>query len=396
MSANAGLRLDAEFADAIVTRRLWELPPLLSHSELRLSVVLQALQCCAKATQPRDTMLVRTLRKTLSLAVIDNDLVIPKVAPLLHELATKSPADSLGGDVAGGLLLLFAHGLGQIASPSSPSSPSSSQLSPSSESKSSAAPALLVDDKPLVVMLGFAGGTPNDVRQYSSRIYPDDKYETLVVTASEIPEIYNQSIQLVLQTIQSSQNRSWTIHLFSKAGFLLCARLMNKIIQNKSRADALQASACVISSSLSRNVTVAPSAIIWDSSPGSVKNYDEFIQGTWQSAELIAKRGQFVYSKEARVRMNRILTSEAYPYSVRDSYAPMHSLMPFPDGSGRTQHLFLFSESDTVCSPDDIKRYAQECVKEQTSVVVSGTHCDGLFWSKKKYMEAVSRLMASV
>ena len=245
-------------------------------------------------------------------------------------------------------------------------------------------------------MLGFAGGTPNDVRQYSSRIYPDDEYETLVVTASEIPEIYNQSIQLVLQTIRSSRNRQWTVHLFSKAGFLLCARLMDKIVRNKSRAGALQASACVLSaSSPSSSCAVAPSAVIWDSSPGSVKNYDEFIQGTWQSAELVAKRSQFVYSEEARLRMNRMLASEAYPYAVRDSYAPMHSLMPFP-GHGRTKHLFLYSKRDPVCSPDDIRRYSNDCVKEKTCVVVGGTHCDGLFWSKKVYMEAVNLLLASV
>ena len=67
-------------------------------------------------------------------------------------------------------------------------------------------------------------------------------------------------------------------------------------------------------------------------------------------------------------------------------------------------HLFLFSEGDHVCSPDDIRAYisalafASEAsgsrVGSCKSVKVKGTHCDGLFWSAESYSAAVRELLA--
>ena len=379
---------DTNFANAIVTRRLWDLPPLLPSPTLEDTVT--CLQSCVRAANPRASLLLRTLRKTLSLCAHDNDNAIPLVSPYLHQLTTNLPSANLAGDVAAGLLLLFAHGLGQLPA----------------EMKAIANPKAKThhqhQDKLLVIMLGFAGGTPADVRQYSSRLYSASEHDIMVVTASEIPEVYTAAVSKALRATRG--RTKWVIHLFSKAGFLMCGRMIEQILRKQAREEEIRTQTC---QSVFYDATSLPSAIVWDSSPGSLSNYDEFIQGTWQSAELVAKRGQFQYSVEARARMNAILTSEAYPYSVRDSYAPMHNLMPFPNPNPntnprattqKTKHLFLFSEKDPVCSPVEIRKYATECVTKEVSrcVVVSGTHCDGLFWSGKAYVEAVRELLESL
>ena len=92
--------------------------------------------------------------------------------------------------------------------------------------------------------------------------------------------------------------------------------------------------------------------------------------------------------------MNVILNSKQYPLSVRDSYAPMHHLIPFPVKG--TKHLFLFSEKDNVCAPEDIRKYSRSSVGLSQNVVVKGIHCDGLFWSGPMYCGAVEELMNSL
>ena len=363
----ANTNQDETFAQAIITRELWNLPPLLPSTDH----ILQSLQSCIQATKPRPTLLLRTLRKALSYALHNNDTAIPQLSPLLHQLATTLPPENLAGDVSAALLLLFAHGLGQLAT----------------------APEITETSKTVIILLGFAGGTLNDIQNYSRRIYPETEFQVITVTASEIPEIYKASVDIVLR---ATRGKKWVVHLFSKAGFLMCGRIIDRIVQTKQRQDAIQAETCHCTFSTS---TALPTAVIWDSSPGSVTNYEEFIQGTWASAELVAKKSKFTYSIEARERMNKILHSEQYPYSVRDSYAPMHHLIPFPTFSmtgGSTKHLFLFSEKDPVCAPDEIRKYALESVADGTCVVVKGSHCDGLFWSKKIYMDAVKELLAAV
>jgi hypothetical protein len=353
---------DARFADAIVTRQLWALPPLLAVPNT--DDVVRALECSVTAKQPPPALLLRTLRKTLSMAARDNDAAIPRVAPFLHQLATELPENSKAGDVAAGLLLLFAHGLGQVVIPSSTEVATTSDIA--------------VRNKTLIVFLGFAGGTPATLRQYASRTYPDSDFDVVIVPASEIPEIYNTSIDQVVKSIEGPRP-AWVIHLFSKAGFLLCARLMARFSELNADEDAA-------------TLLPPPKAVIWDSSPGSVTNYEEFCEGTWASVELIAKKSKLQLSDGAKSRLRRILRSEAYPEAVRDSYAPMHSLVPFPVDD--TEHLFLFSDKDPVCDPQEIRKYAQESVTKQKQVVVSGAHCDGLFWSAKLYLEAVRSVVS--
>ena len=80
-------------------------------------------------------------------------------------------------------------------------------------------------------------------------------------------------------------------------------------------------------------------------------------------------------------------------------------------------HLFLYSERDPVCSPDQIRGYvsalaaasgAAAAARGATaepeaggragtcrSVKVGGTHCDGLFWSGDVYTAAVRKLLES-
>ena len=372
---------DDIFAQAIITRQLWNIPPLLPSTGYN---IVQSLQSCIQATRPREKLLLRSLRKSLSYAIQNNDTNIPQLSPLLHQLATTQ--DSVAGEVAAGLLLLFAHGLGQIA-----------KLPEITNQKSTT-----FTNKILIIMLGFAGGTLNDIQNYASRIYPatdETEYEVILVTASEIPEIYKASMDIVLR---ATRGKKWMVHLFSKAGFLMCGRIIDHIVQKKQRQEAIIAETCHCTFSTSTDL---PTAVIWDSSPGSLTNYEEFIQGTWASAELIAKRGKFTYSIQARERMNKILHSEQYPYSVRDSYAPMHNLIPFPrcttttataTATTSTKHLFLYSEKDPVCAPEEIRKYAKESVTDGKCVVVKGTHCDGLFWSRKIYMDAVKDLLTAV
>jgi hypothetical protein len=324
----------------------------------------------------------------LSLAKHDNDTAISQLAPFLHQLATQLPSNSKAGDVAAGLLLLFAHGLGQVAFPVSEEAQSQGDTFAPEETNN----AIVVCKKPLVVFLGFAGGMPSTLKQYSSRIYPASEFDVVISPASEIPEIYNRSIDKIVNSIEASLT-SWSIHLFSKAGFLLCARLMERILKLRSSHPNGDGAAPRLP---------PPKAVIWDSSPGSVTNYDEFVEGTWQSLELIPTKAQFEFSSEARARLNSILRSEAYPRSVETSYGPMHSLIPFPtlwnkigdeQSVAEIEHLFLFSEKDAVCDPNQIRKYAHESVTRQTQVIVSGTHCDGLFWSRKIYVEAVRSVL---
>ena len=45
--------------------------------------------------------------------------------------------------------------------------------------------------KKLVVLLGFAGGTPADLRKYTSRLYHDDEVHVITLCASEVPEVHS-------------------------------------------------------------------------------------------------------------------------------------------------------------------------------------------------------------
>ena len=120
----------------------------------------------------------------------------------------------------------------------------------------------------------------------------------------------------------------------------------------------------------------------------------------------------FAFSKEARARMDRLLHSAEYAPAVRDSYAPMQSLNVQP-GEGACHglslpaimpeachHLFLYSERDPVCSPDEIRQYCSALASAVTggaschSVRIGGTHCDGLFWSGAEYTAAVRKTLA--
>ena len=113
---------DDRFASAICRRALGELPALLDAAAPPLDTVIQSLESLLKAQRPREALVLRTLRRTLECAVRDNDAVLPRVCGPLHRLATSLPADSQAGDAAAGLLLLFAHGLGE-ALKSGPSPP---------------------------------------------------------------------------------------------------------------------------------------------------------------------------------------------------------------------------------------------------------------------------------
>jgi hypothetical protein len=349
---------DEVTARALITRQLWLLPPLLTGCVIE--DVVRALETCTRAQHVREALVLRTLRRVLSCAVADNEATIPRVASGLHSLARTLPAGSLAGDGAAALLLLFAHGLGQAASLSQP---------PPSETASA----------PLVVMLGFAGGTPNDLDKYARRCYSATADEVLQVCASEIPEVFERNVDQVMDAVKG---RQWVVHLFSKAGFLMLARLAARL-QKGCSSEAL------------------PAAVIWDSSPGSISNYEEFVSGTWSSAERLS--AHFLYSDATRARMDALLRSNDYALSVRESYAPMLGIAPFPF-PGRCHHLFLYSDQDPVCSPEEIQRYAAEVAaangsaadggRSCVSVRVRGTHCDGLFWSSSEYTSAVKELLA--
>lgn len=156
-----------------------------------------------------------------------------------------------------------------------------------------------------------------------------------------------------------------------------------------------------------------------------MSDYEEFVAGTWAAAEVLARRAQFTYSAAARARMDALLHAPAYAPAVRDSYAPMHGLViqpcagachgltlpaTMPEGC---HHLFLYSERDPVCSPDQIRGYVSALAAASgaaaaassaaaggsagscRSVKVGGTHCDGLFWSADVYTAAVRKLLES-
>ena len=431
---------DERFASSIITRELWECPSMLPVSSPE--DVLKAVDMCSRAQQPREALVLRTLRRVLSLAVQDNDGTLSDVVGPLNRLATVLPAESLAGDAAAGLLLLFSHGLGEklAVPPAVPATPMVEEQPMASA--------------PLVVMLGFAGGVPQDLAKYSQRLYSTDAAgavgdgatspaavaELLLVCASELPEVYQHNVEQVLHRVRAAaaRGRRWVVHLFSKAGFLMLARLFA----------AMQADdgPCLR--------VPPPAAVVWDSSPGSVSDYAEFVAGTTSAADLLLKRGlaaargrqaraeraakaeavaakggtQAVaqagptpspvaastaaavdplrhlraYTDATSARMGKLLRSDPYAPAVRVSYAPMHGLVPFPLRG--CHHLFLYSERDAVCAPAEIRRYASDVAAAAAgggggsceSVVVGGTHCDGLFWSSAEYVGAVKRLLAKV
>ena len=238
--------------------------------------------------------------------------------------------------------------------------------------------------------------------------------------ASEVPEVYERNLEAVLRGVrEGGAGAPWAIHLFSKAGFLSLARLLKRLDVRRLQEERAHGAP----------VTPLPSAIVWDSSPGSMSNYDEFIAGTWSSAEVLARRAQFGYSAEARARMDALLTSTSaaqqsrYDEAVRDSYAPMHSLVIQPCAGAchglslpstlpaGCHHLFLYSDKDPVCSPAEIRGYVSAlaaasaadaaaggdaAVGSCRSARVGGTHCDGLFWSGAEYTAAVRKLFAAI
>jgi hypothetical protein len=376
---------DARFAMACTTRSLDNMPPMLPVPEL--DSIIQSLRSILRAKQPRESLVVRTLRRAMSCAVHDND-AIARLSPFLHDLSASTHVGN-GSAVAAGLLLLFAHGAGQLSPPVEDGGASGE------------------GGKPLVLMLGFAGGTPSDLRQYSSRLFGDGAVDVLALTASEIPEVYQRNIEVGLARARLASR--WFIQLFSKAGFLMLARLLRSLDLARTRAARRAGGAAEAAPSLE-----PPFGIIWDSSPGSFSNYGEFVAGTWQSAELVAKRGKFVYSAEARARMDELLHSPPYAPSVRTSYGPIASLQIHPcEGACHglslpsympetCHHVFLFSDADPVCSADEIRTYISSLASacdpaggaSCKSVRVRGTHCDGLFADGAKYTAAVKDLLA--
>eukprot|EP00946_MAST-07B_sp_MAST-7B-sp1_P004878 g4878.t1 len=383
---------DLKFANAVITRNLAMLPPMLPPKPL--DEVRTALAHLIRAARPRELLALRTLRHAFCSLARDNDGAEPQICPLLHKLAscdTSKPADhhnfntGIAMNVAAGILLLFAHGMGQQrAHHDAPAACSGHDLTP----------------KPLVILLGFAGGTPAALQRYADKLYHQnqDHVQVALVTASEVPEIFEHNIKQILRMTRGRP--SWTIHLFSKAGFLTLAHLCACIREERLRQTAIQMNACVISARGS--MPTPPRAIIWDSSPGSMSNYEEFIQGTWQSALLIAKRNKFTFSDAAKKRMDQLLSSSHYAESVRDSYAPMLSLSPFPFTG--CKHCFIFQRNDPVSSAYEIKQYAarqipaepQPSKKKAVALLElgQGTHCDGLWWCGNAYLRAVRETLS--
>ena len=171
------------------------------------------------------------------------------------------------------------------------------------------------------------------------------------------------------------------VHIFSKSGFLMLARLVTAL--ERAGGEAVE----------------RLRGVIWDSSPGSVVNYDEFIAGTWASAMLMAKKAGFDFSKTARTCMDGLLRGVAYPEQVRESYSSIHSLMPSFPLPGR-HHLFIYSKRDLVCNASDISAYATACTATAASCVSvevnMSNHCDALFWDPQKYGAAVRQLLDTV
>ena len=356
---------DTKFARALVKRRLGELPPMLPKKDL--GGVVRSLQSVCRAKNPPNKLALRALRHAFVALSHDNDGAATTVCPLLHKLASATTGPTgIASDTAAALILLFAHGLGQRYDGDAHKSTSKENL---------------------VVLLGFAGGSPSMLRRYADRIYKDTTRENvMIITASEVPEVFEHNIRLVMRAVRG---RPWSVHLFSKAGFLTLSRICLRLRQAKARARALQANACVITAD--RADISPPRAVVWDSSPGSMKDYNEFINGTWQSALLVAKRGSFVFSQEAKLRMDKLL--DQFPEAVKESYAPMKSLSPFPFVG--VQHLFIFQTGDPVSSAAEIKGYAagQLPPRDRTNAVLlelkRGTHCDGVWWDGDVYTKAV-------
>ena len=129
------------------------------------------------------------------------------------------------------------------------------------------------------------------------------------------------------------------------------------------------------------------------------KSFDEFIQGTWQSVLLVAKKSNFNFSEIAKERMTRLLRSNEYAEAVRNSYSPIMSMSPFPFAG--CKHLFIFQKNDPVSSAEEIKRYiaTQLCDTDRSVSVLlelsQGTHCDGLWWSGESYLRATHNILTS-
>ena len=60
---------DERFAAAVCSRTLGELPPLLGDDAPELDTVARSLETCLRAAQPRESLLLRTLRRTLECGV---------------------------------------------------------------------------------------------------------------------------------------------------------------------------------------------------------------------------------------------------------------------------------------------------------------------------------------
>ena len=135
---------------------------------------LLALQSCVGASKRRELLVLHTLRRAMECCVHDNAL-IPSFAPLIHDIASMS--NGTVGSVACGLLLLFAHGLGQIV--------------PSNEVLCGVA---TVQPSLVVLLLGPAGGVPSDLFQYSKRLYGPAQ-RLCHVCASEIPAVFEKNLE---------------------------------------------------------------------------------------------------------------------------------------------------------------------------------------------------------
>ena len=200
---------DDRFASATCRRALGELPALLDSAAPPLDTVIQSLESLLKAQRPREALVLRALRRTLECAVRDNDAVFPRVCGPLHRLATSLPAESRAGDVAAGLLLLFAHGLGE-ALESGPSPPGALESAAPAAAATAApapapAPTTHTAGRPLVVMLGFAGGTPADLRKYGARLgyggAEGEEDADIYMCASEVPEAFERNLGVVLAAV---------------------------------------------------------------------------------------------------------------------------------------------------------------------------------------------------
>ena len=87
-------------------------------------------------------------------------------------------------------------------------------------------------------MLGFAGGTPADLRKYGAKLgYGSAEGEAdadIFMCASEVPEVFERNLGVVLAAVRASA-RPWAAHLFSKAGFLSLARLLKRLDKPRKR-----------------------------------------------------------------------------------------------------------------------------------------------------------------